>query len=38
VERIKELKEILIDAGKGTHKSKLLHDWYCKNTEVDNGK
>ena len=31
--RLEKLKEILIDAGKGSHKSKKLHDWYCENTD-----
>lgn len=31
--QIEKLKEILIDAGKGSHKSKRLHDWYCENTD-----
>ena len=32
-EIIKELKNILLDAGAKTHKSKMLHDWYCENAE-----
>lgn len=30
-EIIKELKNILLDAGAKTHKSKMLYDWYCEN-------
>lgn len=32
-EIIKELKNILLDAGAKTHKSKMLYDWYCENAE-----
>ena len=30
-ELIDELKEILLDAGARSHRSKKLYDWYCKN-------
>jgi predicted RNase H-like nuclease (RuvC/YqgF family) len=30
-----KLREILLDAGAKTHKSKLLYDWYCQNSEKE---
>jgi hypothetical protein len=32
-EENEKLKEILLEAGATTHKSKKLYDWYCENTE-----
>jgi hypothetical protein len=35
---MKAMKDILLDAGKTTHGSKMLHDWYCLNAEDSEGR
>jgi len=35
---IDDLEEVLVDAGKGTHTSKKLYEWYKDNEEKSEGK